>query len=184
MKKLLFLLLMMNTAVVSLSAQKYFTRTGDVSFTSTAPLETIEAVNKSAVSVIDLETGQLEFAVLIKAFQFEKALMQEHFNENYMESSTFPKGIFKGKIENYTPIKLSQDAEYPVTVSGQMTIHGVTKDIKAQGILMVKDGHLSAGSGFELTIADFDITIPKIVRDKIAKTVKVLVEMKYERFSG
>ena len=84
----------------ALLGQKYFTKDGKVSFYSDALMEKIEAHNTKAASVIDAENGQMEFAVLIKAFQFEKALMQEHFNENYMESSTYPKASFKGKIED------------------------------------------------------------------------------------
>lgn len=183
-KSLLLFLLILTLGFTDLSAQQYFTRAGNVSFTSEAPLEKIEAVNQSAVSIIDLENGQLEFAVLIKAFLFEKALMQEHFNENYMESSKFPKATFKGQIQDYTPISLAEDAKYPVKVKGQIIIHGQSKEIEVDGELKVQDGILSAQSAFELTLADFEIKIPKIVRDNIAQIVKVMLELKYEKFNG
>jgi hypothetical protein len=184
MRSFFLLILTLGSFTTGLQAQQYFTRAGHIAFTSDAPLEKIEAVNKSAVSIIDLETGQMEFAVLIKAFQFEKALMQEHFNENYLESNTFPKAVFKGRIENYTPISLSEDGEYPVSVKGRITIHGVTRELITEGKLLVRNGQLAARSGFELIVADFDIKIPKIVRDNIARTVKVLVEVNYELFDG
>ena len=94
MQKNLFFLLLATLFCLNLSAQKFFTREGKISFYSDAPMEKIEAHNQQATSVIDIESGRMEFAVLIKAFQFEKALMQEHFNENYMESSKYPKATF------------------------------------------------------------------------------------------
>ena len=95
-----------------LSAQKYFTRGGNVSFNSDTPLEKIEAINSNAACVLDTETGKLQFSVLIKAFTFEKALMQEHFNENYMESTKFPKSTFKGEIENFRDVDFSTAGTY------------------------------------------------------------------------
>ncbi|MEK7253941.1 MAG: YceI family protein, partial [Bacteroidota bacterium] len=92
-----------------IQAQKYFTREGKITFVSDAAMEKIEAVTNSATSVIDMATGAVEFAVLIKGFQFKKALMQEHFNENYMESSKFPKATFKGKIDNFSSVNLKKD---------------------------------------------------------------------------
>lgn len=163
-------------------AQTYFTRDGKISFYSSAPLEEIEAHNSTATSVVDLASGKMEFAILIKAFQFKKALMQEHFNENYMESNKFPKSTFKGQIENYSKIAVDKDGEYPVTVKGKITIHGQTKDIESKGKIFVKGGKVSAKSEFELTVADYGIEIPGIVRDKIAKTVKVVLNMDYQEY--
>lgn len=167
-------------SVSSLSAQKYFTRNGKVSFFSDAPLEKIEAHNNQATSVIDTETGKMEFAILIKAFQFEKALMQEHFNENYMESSQYPKSTFKGQITDDSQVDFGTDGAYEVTVSGEISIHGVTKEIEAPGKIIVDGEKISATSTFELTVADFDIKIPSVVWDNIAKTVEVSVDMDYQ----
>lgn len=157
----------------ALLAQKYFTREGKVSFFSDAKIEKIEAQNKTATSVYDAETGKLEFAVLIKGFQFEKALMQEHFNENYMESDKFPKATFKGNIGDFKSVNLSKDGVYPVKVKGQLTIHGVTKDVETEGKFTVKGGVITATSSFTVAIADYNIQIPAVVRDNIAKTVKI-----------
>lgn len=175
---LFFMLLFAN----SLVAQKYFTRSGKITFTSEAPLEKIEAVNQKATSVMDAASGRMEFAVLIKAFQFEKALMQEHFNENYLESDKFPKAKFKGQIDNFSKVNFSKDGTYEVTVSGDLTIHGVTKPASAKGKFTVNNGQISANSTFEATVADFDIKIPGVVRDNIAKTVEIIVDVDYQLF--
>lgn len=177
MQKNLFFLLLATLFCLNLSAQKFFTREGKISFYSDAPMEKIEAHNQQATSVIDIESGRMEFAVLIKAFQFEKALMQEHFNENYMESSKYPKATFKGDILNLQEVALDQDGVYPVKVKGDLTIHGVTKQVETDGEITVKDGVISAASTFEVAVADYEIEIPKVVRDNIAKTVRIKVDI-------
>lgn len=164
----------------TLFAQKYFTRDGKISFFSEAPLEKIEAHNHKATSVLDAADGKMEFAVLIKAFQFEKALMQEHFNENYMESSKFPKATFKGSLVNAAAVNFAKDGAYEVEVQGDLTIHGVTQAVKVPGQFIVKDGKISANASFEVTVADYEIKIPAVVRDNIAKTVLVKVDLVYE----
>ncbi|MBK8705914.1 MAG: YceI family protein [Saprospiraceae bacterium] len=180
MKKGILLSLMSLFFVVSMSGQKYFTRDGKISFFSDTPMEKIEAHNSKATSVLDASNGNLEFAVLIKAFQFEKALMQEHFNENYMESSKFPKSSFKGKVTNIKDINLKKDGEYNATVKGQLTIHGVTKDVETTGKFVVAGGKINAKSTFDVAVADYNITIPSVVRENIAKTVKIAVDIKFE----
>lgn len=155
--------------------QKFFTKTGYVHFLSVAPLEKIEAKNSNGYVVMDTETGQLEWSVLIQGFKFDKALMQDHFNENYMESTRFPKAVFKGSLLNHDKINFTKDGSHDVQVSGDLTIHGVTKPIRALGRLAIKNGVINASSSFDLTIADFNISVPKVVRDNIAKTVLVTV---------
>lgn len=180
MKNICIILSLLFLGGQTLIAQKYFTREGKVSFTSEAPLEKIEAQNEKATSVLDASTGQIQFAILIKAFQFEKALMQEHFNENYMESSKFPKAIFKGQITDISGLDFKQDGTYEVVVAGAITIHGVEKEVEAPGKIVIKDGVISANSTFEVTVADFDIEIPKVVRENIAKAVVIKVDIDYE----
>ncbi|MBR9921289.1 MAG: YceI family protein [Bacteroidetes bacterium] len=164
----------------SVDAQRYFTREGEVDFYSEAPLEKIEAHNNSATSVLDISSGKLEFAVLIKAFQFEKALMQEHFNENYMESDEFPKSVFKGNIDNPEAVKWDTDGTYPVNVSGKLTIHGVTNDVSTTGEITIENGQISAHSVFVVAVADYDIEIPAVVRENIAKEVEIRVDVDYQ----
>jgi len=180
LKKCILLGLFSVLASSAIFAQKYFTREGKIDFSSDAKIEKIEAQNKTATSVYDAETGKMEFAVLIKAFQFEKALMQEHFNENYMESTKFPKATFKGTVSDFKAVNLSKDGTYPVKVKGQLTIHGVTKDVESEGKFMVKGGVVTAASTFDVALADYGIEIPSVVRDNIAKTVKINVQVDYK----
>ena len=171
----------LNTIVIlfllqSLPAQNYFTKSGNISFYSDAPLEKIEAHNTNATAVMNVETGAIEWAVLIKGFEFEKSLMQEHFNENYMESSTFPKSIFKGKFKDWKPISISENKTHDQVVEGSITIHGVTRDIEVPVTLQVENDMIIGKAEFSVMIADFNIQVPGIVRDKIAKTVKIVVD--------
>ncbi|MEZ4888418.1 MAG: YceI family protein [Chitinophagales bacterium] len=178
----LILALFAFSSIQSTFAQgKYFTRDGHVSFFSAAPMENIEAENYKATSIIDTENGRMEFAILIKAFEFEKALMQEHFNENYMESGKYPKATFKGQIQNASVINWTEDGSYEVTVIGDMTIHGVTKNITTKGTIVVENGAISANSTFKVAVADYDIEIPTVVVENIAKEIEVTVDMKYQR---
>ncbi len=170
--------------LVSLSGRaqtKYFTKAGRVSFFSKAPLENIEAHNTQAVCVLDVPNGDIQFAVLMTAFQFQKALMQEHFNENYVESSRYPKAIFKGKILNPETINWQADREYSVQVQGDITLHGVTKTLTAEGTLSIFGGKIHLASQFMLMPADFKIKIEKLHLDKIAKQIEVTVEATLEK---
>lgn len=182
--RIFFLALILILGTGMLQAQKYFTKDGKISFFSDAPLEKIEAHNNKASSVLDAETGNLEFAVLIKAFHFEKALMQEHFNENYLESNKYPKATFKGTITNMDDVDFTSNGKYEAMVEGNITIHGVTKPLSTKAHLTVKDGEIHAVSNFELTVADFEIEIPKVVRDNIAKAVRVDLEIDYQEMKS
>ena len=182
MKKGIRLAVVLMLVTSAVFGQKYFTKEGKITFTSETPLEKIEAVNNSTVSIWDLESGRMEFAALIKAFQFEKALMQEHFNENYMESDKFPKATFKGQIANIKEVDLSKDGTYDVIVKGPLTIHGETKEIETNGKIIVTGGVPSSEASFPLTVADYGIEIPGVVRDNIAKEVQVVVRCEYKPY--
>lgn len=168
---------------MNMSAQKYFTKEGSISFFSKAPLENIEAHNEKATAVIDLETGDMEWAVLIKAFSFEKALMQEHFNENYMESSKYPKATFKGKFTDYNADLLQKDGSHKMTVTGELTIHGETQNISTPVTISRNGDGLSGKAEFSVKVQDYKIDIPSIVRDKIAKEIKITVEADFQSLS-
>lgn len=183
MTRTIFYLIVLMAISTNVDAQKYFTRAGKVSFFSEAPLEKIEAYNSKATSVMDIETGRMEFAILIKAFQFEKALMQEHFNENYMESDKYPKATFKGNVTNIKEVDLTKDGEYEVNVKGDLSIHGETKTIETPGKIIIKDGQISAIASFEALVADYKIDIPAIVKDNIAKTVLIDIAVNYEELN-
>lgn len=168
---LLFLLSMFNVAAQT----KYFTKTGSIIFSSKSALENIEAVNNKVVSVWDVATGQIELAVLMKGFEFEKALMQEHFNENYVESDKYPKAVFTGIIENSKAISLAKDNAATVKVNGSLTMHGVTNPVNTTAVITVKNGIVQAYCNFRIALADYKIEIPSIVSDKINKTIAIAV---------
>lgn len=175
MKKLIFLLLL---APIMANAQtKVFTKKGQISFYSETSVEKIEAHNNRVTAVLEQESGKLEFSVLITAFEFEKALMQEHFNENYMESPKFPKATFKGAITNIKDIDFKKDGEYVAKVEGEMTIHGVTKKVAESGKIVIKGGKISASSTVNIALKDYNITVPSVVGAKIAEVIKVVVNI-------
>lgn len=159
----------------------FFTREGKISFFSEAPLENIEAHNNRGSSVYNASTGELEFSVLIQGFIFEKSLMQEHFNENYMESQKFPRATFKGKIRNHELIDLSKDGIYPFTIEGEMEIRSISQDLITKGEFIVNDGKISAETKFELAVGDYDINIPAVVTDNIARILEVKVKVDYRQ---
>lgn len=164
-----------------LQAQKIATRSGFIKFYSEAPLENIEATNNQVSSVIEKSDGTFAFLVPIKGFTFEKALMQEHFNENYLESGQYPNASFKGKITNIDAIDFSKNGEYQATFSGTMNIHGVDREISEKANITVNDGKVSLNSIFDLTPEDYGIKIPAGKRENIARTVEVTVNMNYEK---
>ena len=162
---------------VGASGQKFFTKDGTVTFESDAPLERIEAVNDKALCVWDTETGAVQVSVLMKSFRFEKALMQEHFNENYVESEKYPKAIFKGSVTNMDNVNPNADGNYTANVEGELTMHGVTNPVSTDVNIVVSGGEVKGLTTFELEVADYEIEIPKLVKDNIAKVVKVMVDM-------
>lgn len=179
MKKIVFLLGLL-IMVTSVHAQKYFTRTGSITFFSSTSIEDIEAKNKTVTAVFDAKTGDIQFSVTMKAFQFEKALMQEHFNENYVESDQFPKSTFKGKIINISDIDFSKDGIYNSEIEGSLTLHGVTKTIKAMATFTIEKGEVVGESVIKVNPEDFEIEIPSMVREKIAKELEVTMVMNFE----
>lgn len=181
MKQILFALFIL-TWYLPAEAQKFMTRTGHISFFSKAPLENIEAHNNQASGVFDRENGQLAFSVLMKGFTFEKALMQEHFNENYVESDKFPKATFKGEIKDFEQVNWKNGSAAKVKVEGDLTIHGVSKKIAVDGEISLQDGNLLARSTFPVRLSDYDIKIPKAVVNNIAEVVDVTVEFNMEPY--
>lgn len=164
----------------SLSAQKYFTKSGKIHFFSETPMENIEAENNTVTSVLDVESGRMEFAVLIKAFHFEKALMEEHFNENYLESGKFPKAVFKGQITNLDAVDFSKAGEQEVVVSGDLTIHGETNPVSAVGKLTKTEEGYDTEASFTVLLSDYKVEIPSVVKDNISNEIKIDVAISYK----
>jgi YceI-like domain len=155
---------------------KFYTKSGKISFFSATSVEDISAVNKTAVCLLDSKTGDLQFVVLLKGFEFKKALMQEHFNSDYVESDKYPKSEFKGQITSNSVVNYAADGAYKVNVKGKLTIHNVTKDIETAATITVKDGKIMASAVFNILIADYNITVPKLYTDNISKTLKLTVD--------
>ena len=177
MIKAVFLALTLMIVTSSLQAQeRFFTKTGKLSFYSKAPLEDIEAHNKSVTAVLDTKTGHFQFAVQMKAFEFEKALMEEHFNESYVESDKFPRADFKGQVTNNNVINYAKDGEYHAKVKGLLTIRGQAKEVETIGKIIVKGGRLETDARFNIQLSDFQISIPRLVKDKISNTVTINVD--------
>lgn len=166
--------------------QKYFTKNGKINFdaTSSNSPEKIEAVSRTVTCVVDIKTGNMQFAALMKGFEFERALMQEHFNENYVESDKYPKAEFKGNIIENETVDYSKEGTYAVRVKGKLTIHGETKEVDAGGRLVIQNGKISASADFNIILSDYKISIPGLVADKVSKTAKISVACQLELFKG
>lgn len=178
MKKFLFLSFIFFTAY-SLEAQKIFqTKSGKVSFFSSTPVEDIKANNYQVDSKLSTN-GQVVFLMAVRGFVFRNALMQEHFNENYMESTKYPKASFFGNITNIQSVDFSKDGSYPVNITGNMEIHGVKKPLTTAGTLTIKKGKVEANSEFKLNITDFGIK-GSYIGEKIAREITITLNCKYD----
>jgi polyisoprenoid-binding protein YceI len=149
-----------------------------VSFFSSTILEDIEGKSNLGSSAINVKTGDIIFKVPNTSFRFKKKLMQEHFNENYMESDKYPVSEFKGKLEK--PVDVSKNGSYSVNVSGKLTVHGVTKDYRSVADIVVNNGVATAKSVFKVKLADHNIKIPSLVFKNIAEIVEVRIQALYQ----
>ncbi|MDZ7876417.1 MAG: YceI family protein [Saprospiraceae bacterium] len=178
MKKLVLFAFVFGT-FLSATAQKFYSKDAKVSFDATSKTspEKIAALNPKGTIVIDAATGKMEAAVLVTGFHFEQALMEEHFNENYMESTKFAKATFAGEVVDFKKtVNLAKEGEYTATVKGKLTMHGVTKDVETKGIFTVKGSKVTVvKASFKAPLADYKVAIPKIVSDKIAVDAKIYI---------
>ena len=160
--------------------QNFVTKTGHIKFYSDTPIETIEANNHAVNSALNPKTGDFVFKVLIKSFEFEKALMQEHFNENYMESGKYPNAMFKGKVVNAGDIDFGLAGTNDAIIKGDLTIHGVTKAVEENGTFTVKDGKIHGQSVFSVLLEDYKIKVPGAVKKQISESIEVTVDVMLE----
>ncbi|MCW3114910.1 MAG: hypothetical protein JWR18_3306 [Segetibacter sp.] len=174
MKTLIWILLLSASTCTAYS-QTFITRNGYIGFFSKTPLEDIKAENRQVYAVIDAPKKNLAFTCLVKGFLFPKQLMQEHFNENYIESDKYPKANFLGTYSG--DVNVGKDGTYPVQIKGQLTLHGVTQTIDVPAIIEVKGNKLVGTSEFKLTPGDYNIKIPGLVKEKIAKQIDVRVSV-------
>ena len=156
-------------------SQVYLTRSGFVGFYSRTSLEDIKAENNQVFAAIEPGKRSVAFSLLLKGFVFTKQLMQEHFNENYVESDKYPKATFTGSYTGDVP--LDKDGVFKVTVKGNLSLHNVTRPIEIPATLEVKAGRILGTAEFRIKPEDFNISIPSVVRDKIAQDMRVNVRI-------
>lgn len=172
-------LLILLQVFVCLSAysQKYSLEKSSVSFFSEAPIENISAKNLKTSSLLNTTSGEVVFSIPIREFKFDKSLMEEHFNEKYMESDRYPKATFQGKFINFN---LEGKGEQNVRALGKLTMHGVTREIDVLGTIEITSNQLLAKATFLVKLKDFKIKVPQLLWNNIAQEVKVTVEFTYK----
>lgn len=173
MKKLLVIAFSILYFLPAKSQDVFLASNGTISFFSETPVENIDATSNQAIGAINVKSKTVFFKAKMTTFEFKKALMQEHFNENYMESDKYPFATFTGTINE--PVDLTKDGSYAVTATGKLNIHGVEKPRTIPGTIVVKDGTIDVISTFDVKVADHDIEIPTVVMQHIAESVEVKV---------
>lgn len=173
----LFIFLLVNQIF---SQEKYLEKDGYISFFSHSLVEDIKADNNQVLSIIDAETGEIAIQLLMRSFQFKKALMQQHFNESYVESHKYPKAIFKGYILNYKDLN-SENSE--TEIKGMLTVHGKDKEISVRAKVEITEGQINISGDFMVEVATFDIKIPAVVRNNIAKVIKVTFDLQHQPYT-
>ncbi|WP_396186279.1 YceI family protein [Flavobacterium sp.] len=176
----LLLCLIVSSALFS---QKMITRSGEIKFEASMPaFEEVAAKNNAASCLFDTSTGEIAALALVKGFRFKVPLMEEHFNENYIESDQFPKASFKGKVINFVASKVTT-TKSTFDVEGHLTLHGVTKKVKTK-ITFVQSGEkLNSTCAFKVNPNDYNIKIPSVVKSKIAETIAINIKFDLEKKS-
>jgi hypothetical protein len=178
--KNIFLSLLLIVSGSNTFAQIYIAKNCEITFFSAAPLENIAAINKAAKPILNTSTNDIQTKIAMTAFVFEKPLMQEHFNENYVESEKFPYATFKGKIKE--TIDWKKDGEYKATSTGTIDLHGIQKNITIDGTVKVIGSEIIISAKFNIHIADYGIKIPSLYIKNIAEDVEVKLNATLEPF--
>lgn len=175
MKYLSIFFLILGTNVVLFSQQTYVGGNSEVTFYSYAPLEDIEATNKKVSAALNTKTGEIVVKMYMTDFHFDKSLMEEHFNENYIESDKYPTAIYQGTVA--TDSDITSDGTYEGRTSGSITIHGVTKPVEADVVIVKTGSLLKATTKFQVKTADHKIKVPRIVIKNIAEVIDISVDL-------
>ncbi len=175
--KIGYFLFLFLIAPLFVTGQKYTAEKSSITFYSDAAIEDIKAVNSKGSSMINTSTGEIVFSIPIKEFEFEKALMQEHFNEKYLESDKYPKAIFTGQLNG---LIYQQSGEQQVIARGRLTIHGVTQEIEVPGKIELRDGRIYAQANFIIRLENYRIKIPQLLWQNIAEEVEVTIDFTYK----
>jgi polyisoprenoid-binding protein YceI len=179
MKNRIIIILLLLTSSQLFSQERYLTKEGYISFFSHSLVEDIKADNYQVLSVIDKKTGEIAIQLLMKSFMFKKALMQEHFNQSYVESYKYPKATFKGVILNLKELDNQNDT---IEIKGILSIHGKEKEISTMANVQILKDQINLSGHFMVEVADFDIKIPIVVRNNIAKTIKVSFDLHHKPY--
>jgi len=171
MKKIAWLMLILLPWPVA--AQKFISETSRVTFFSKATIEDIAASNDKSMALFDSGTGDIAFSVPVKDFVFEKSLMQEHFNEKYMETEKFPKASFQGKVTGFAA---TATGAQPVRAAGKLTLHGVTREVDLPGTLEVKGDRIALAAKFMITLEDYNVKRPQVLWSNIAEAVEITLD--------
>jgi polyisoprenoid-binding protein YceI len=169
----LFSVMSLNTV-----AQKYVSEKGVITFFSEAAIEDIKAENLNAISIFNVQTSDIAFSVSIREFQFEKKLMQEHFNEKYMDSGKYPKSTFSGKLVGFVSTNTSEVQQ--VKARGKLVIHGVTKEVEIPGTVEITSPNILMKAKFTVRLENYKIKIPQLMWQNIAEEVEVSLEFTYK----
>jgi polyisoprenoid-binding protein YceI len=180
MKPIFTLICCFLLVISSNSQERYLTKNGAINFFSKAPMEDIKADNNQVLSIVDATNSKMAISILMKSFLFKKALMQEHFNENYVESDTFPKATFKGDILNFDAIT---EVASKQKVKGILTIHGVEKEITIDANFTKTADSILVDGDFMLNLEDFEVEIPAVVAKNIAKNIKVSFNFNHKPYN-
>ena len=174
MKKIILTIICFAFATVGFS-QKMMTRSGEIKFDATVPgaIDPVVAVSNTVSSIFDKTTGDLVVQGLVKSFKFKSPLMEEHYNENYMESDKFPKTSFKGKVVGYDGKSGSYDVE------GELTIHGVTNKVKTK-MTVTAGAKTSIAGAFVIKLIDYKLEVPAMAKKTLAETAKITIKLELE----
>ena len=179
MKPIFTMLCCLLFVAVTISQERYLTKNGAINFYSKAPMEDITADNNQVLSIVDAGKGKMAISILMKSFLFEKALMQEHFNENYVESDKYPKAIFKGDILGFDSISETPSKKQ---VKGNLTIHGVTNEITIDANFSKTSEGILVNGDFIIELDDYNVKIPAVVAKNIAKKIKITFDFNHKPY--
>ncbi len=180
MKNIIIIAVFFCGFITQIEAQKYITKNGKIEIFSETPLFVIDGVNKKVASILNAANGNVVASTLIRSFRFEEAMVEEHFNENYLEPHKYPKAIFKGKIINFDKVNLKNDGTYDIKIAGKLTIHGQTRDIEEPGKIIIKNGKISAITQFNVSLKEYKVKIEKNYKKAIKDNILLKIHFDYK----
>jgi polyisoprenoid-binding protein YceI len=182
MKKTIMILSLLSVVTFAVAQKKKVTSSATISFDATTPKDALpKADNKTVKASLDTKTGATAFEALVKSFTFSNPTMQEHFNAaNWMDSDKFPNATFKGKITNIAAVNFKKDGTYTADITGDLTMHGVTKPVTTTATITVKGKEVTSSSSFTAALADFDVKGPAIAAGKLAEVAKITVSASFK----